>query len=653
MQHIFSESLMKIRIAERMAYSRDNFMSRGASSIFLALLILFLTGFALIGLSRLLVEHFYPAGSAETTETFWTTFLELTDPGNMNQDNESSWYMRIFTVLSGMFGIVFFSAVIAFITTQLDRKLEELKKGRSRVIEEDHILILGWNQNIVEILNELIIANESEKDASVVILSHTDKEEMDDLLAEQVKDRKTTRIITRTGEISSTNALSRVAVEQARSVILLPECSANSCEDEKISADAHSLKTLLALLAACGDETRVPDTVVEIFQESNRQIIDELIPGKITLVSPEEMIAKITVQTSRTTGLGAVYSELFGFDGCEFYFTEVKDPNYRFGELVYHYPDGIPFGIRKESGEIIIKPSADAVLEAGDELLMIAEDDSTIHYKSKALITPKEMDFKKSGHSPDKEFILLIGWNSKSETILEQFLDYIIKGSEIHVLLEEKTPEAVEAVKKYNKNDEGIKIKLKTGNPLDIGELKNQNLEMYKSIVILNTVHHDQEVADARNINIFLLIRNLLQKSLQEEKVQIISEVMNADNLELISKAGVNDTIISTKMVSKILAQIAEEPDVMKIYDELFKEEGSEIYLKPLSYYTEASQVSVRFADLIQLAQKRDEICLGFRDMSLSHSVEEHFGIFINPQKDEVLELQSHDCLIVLAEDEL
>lgn len=644
---------MKIHFRERMAYGRDNFMSRGASSIFLALLIIFLAGFALLGLGRLVLEHFYPAGSAETTETFWTTFLELTDPGNMNQDNQSIWYIRIFTVLSGMFGIVFFSAVIAFITTQLDRKLEELKKGRSRVIEEDHILILGWNQNIVEILNELIIANESEKDGAVVILSHTDKEEMDDYLADQIKDRKTTRIITRTGEISSTAALHRVAVDKARSIILLPECSANSCVDDKESADAHSLKTVLALLAACGEENMVPDTVVEIFQESNRQIIHDLIPGRITLVSPEEMIAKITVQTSRTTGLGAVYSELFGFDGCEFYFTKPGDFSHRFGSLAFHYPDGIPFGIRRSSGEILLKPDADTTLNDEDELIMIAEDDSTIHFKSKALIQPEELDYKNSGSRPEKEYILIIGWNSKSVTILEQFLDYIIKGSEIHIMMDEKSPEAQEAVKNLNKNDAGIKIKLEKGNPLNIEELKARNLDLYKSIVILNTVHHDQEVADARNINILLLIRNLLQRSLREGKVQIISEVMNAENLDLISKAGVNDTIISTKMVSKILAQIAEEPDVMKIYDELFKEEGSEIYLKPLSYYSNAPHLTARFADYMQLAQKRGEICLGFRDMSLRHSVEEHFGIFINPAKDEVLHLQSDDCLIVLAEDEL
>lgn len=641
---------MKTTLKERMAYSRDNFMARGSGSIFMALLVIFLAGFAIIALGRIVVDLLIPGGTAEGTENWWTTFLALTDPGNMNQDNFSSWYIKVFTVLSGMFGIVFFSAVIAFITTQLDQKLDELKKGRSRVIESDHILILGWNDRIVEILNELIIANESEKDGAVVILADQPKEEMDDFLNEQIPQRITTRFITRTGEISSHQALERVAVQEAKSVILLPMASSNSSDEMKASSDAHSLKTLLAIAAACKGEENIPDTVLEIFQDSNRSIIEDIFSSKVTLVSPEEMIAKITVQTSRTTGLGSVYTDLFGFDGCEFYFTKPDCSECSFGELAYHYPDGVPIGIRTGEGEIVLKPEFDRRLGIEDELIMIAEDDSTIDYKKKILVTPKEIPFRsqQQGSSPEK--ILIIGWNSKGHTILEQFLDYIMDGSEILIAVEQLQDDMSELANSLKSSE--IDIQFKEINPLLRGELQALNLDQFQSIVVLNTIHHNQEVADAKSINILLLLRTLLGEAIRTGKTQIISEVMNAENLELISHAGVNDTIISTKMISKILAQIAEEPDVQTIYDELFKEEGSEIYLKPLSYYTEEEQLECRFADLLHLAQKRDEIAIGFRDMSLQYSVEESFGIAINPAKDEMLNLTAQDCIIVLAEDE-
>lgn len=85
---------MKNSFRERIAYKVDNFISRGPYSIFLALVIFFVAGFILITVGRLAVDHFFPGGTAETTHNVWTTFLELTDPGNMNQDNESIWYLR-------------------------------------------------------------------------------------------------------------------------------------------------------------------------------------------------------------------------------------------------------------------------------------------------------------------------------------------------------------------------------------------------------------------------------------------------------------------------------------------------------------------------------------------------------------------------------
>ncbi len=76
-------------------------------------------------------------------------------------------------------------------------------KGRSKVVESGQTLILGWNERVIDIIRELIIANESEKKASVVILAEVDKEEMDDGVFTLITDTKTTKIVTRNGSTSS------------------------------------------------------------------------------------------------------------------------------------------------------------------------------------------------------------------------------------------------------------------------------------------------------------------------------------------------------------------------------------------------------------------------------------------------------------------
>jgi len=648
---------MKPGLRQKLAYQFDNFMAKGAGSIFWALLIVFTAGFALLVAGRFAVEALLPSAAGMETETIWTTWLQLTDPGNMNQDNASKWSIRILTMLSGVFGIIFFSAVIAFITTQLEEKLNQLKKGRSGVVEKDHILILGWGEGLVDILKELIEANDSESDAAVVIFSEEDKEEMDDFLHVQIPERGSTRIITRTGNAGSVQALHRLAVEEARSVVILPECSANASQDEKAFSDSKVLKTVLAIAGACGKVDDMPQIVVQLFQSSNRTIVKDLVSDKITLVDPDDMIAKIIVQTSRTAGLGLVYSSIFGFSGSEFYFTKPSRTDVSFGQLAYHYPDGIPLGIRRANGKIDLRPDVSTKLSDEEEIILIAEDDSTIDFQDDPIFESGKLQLVSKTISPGVERVLILGWNQKLPTILTEFSSYLQPGSEIHVAVSkslDELPQVSEALNDFKKQTTAIHLKFTECDCLDIDQLKNLSLASYDNIIVVSTIYDNVEMADARTTNILLLIRSVLQAEdvLGTNKVLVISEVLDSDNLELINQTGINDAIISTNMVSKIIAQAAEEPDILQVYDELFQEDGSEIYLKPLNYYTDSNGLQTTFGELLDLVAQRDEICLGYRIMSNSLSAETGFGVVVNPPKDKQVLIGPDDFLIVLAEDE-
>ena len=101
----------------------------------------------------------------------------------------------LLVTLGGLFVV---SALIGVIATGLDSRIEELRKGRSVVLEEDHTLILGWSDTVFTILSELEIANESRKKPSAVVLAERDKVEMDDLIREKVRPKRT-RVISRSG----------------------------------------------------------------------------------------------------------------------------------------------------------------------------------------------------------------------------------------------------------------------------------------------------------------------------------------------------------------------------------------------------------------------------------------------------------------------
>ncbi|HPB83566.1 MAG TPA: hypothetical protein PK200_16110, partial [Spirochaetota bacterium] len=207
------ESKPKIRFKDRVKYNFDNFISSGPKSVFLMLVMLFVMAYLFTAMLRTGVEYFVlNSGTSENIlKDIWLSFLQITDAGAVAEDTANTIPMKIVGILTVLLGLVFFSAVVAFITTELDNKMTALKKGRSVVLEKDHIIILGWGEMVFEIIKELIIANESSR-GSIVVLSEMEKDEMDDILLERIPQRKTTKIITRNGMISSLESLRRVSV---------------------------------------------------------------------------------------------------------------------------------------------------------------------------------------------------------------------------------------------------------------------------------------------------------------------------------------------------------------------------------------------------------------------------------------------------------
>ena len=114
-----------------------------------------------------------------------------------------------------------------------------------------------------------------------------------------------------------------------------------------------------------------------------------------------------------------------------------------------------------------------------------------------------------------------------------------------------------------------------------------------------------------------------------------------------------NDFIISNRIVSMLFAQISEEPEIQKVYDDLFQEDGSEIYVKSVELYFDSFPQQVTFADIMALVQQRDEeVCIGVKIGAKVGNADENFGIKLIPFKDVQYELDAGDALVVVAEDE-
>jgi len=641
---------------EKIRYKFENFMAKGGISIFISLFVLFILCFLVTLLIRGILLLIFPDNDVigNVFEHMWAIFLMMTDPGNMNLDMGSSGYIRISTIIAGILGVIIFSMLIALITTTVDTMLNELKKGHSKVIEGNQTLILGWNNRVIDIIKELLVANESEEDACIVILAEHGKGEMDDEIKSYIQNTKTTRIITRSGNPSSITKLLRVSADKAKSAIILGTCSEGDEEKEKRISDAKVLKSILALIGCQEGENRI-NIIPELFFKSNRDLIETFESKKITSIDSWDILGKILVQTSRSSGLASVYHEILSFESSEFYFHKAAFGGKKFYDILYNFSDGVPMGIRKPDGTLVLRPPKETVLSEGEELIIFAEDDSTIHYSPTPVIKSNDLPYvyTKLESRPEKELVL--GWHNITSIIIREYANYLPEGSAIDIMINKPASSIVNQIEDLQKEVGNLALDIIDRNPMTLEGLASVEPYSYDNIIILSQSGRNisSERVDSETLFILLLLRKILRdKDIKDRKTKLITQVLNSENQELITQTNVDDFLISDKMISMIFAQLSEEVSMKMVYDDIFGEIGSEIYMKPANLYFTEFPLDVTFADMMGAAYKRDEICIGLRLGKYTNDPGRNFGIKLNPKKDTRFTMESKDYLVVLAEDE-
>jgi hypothetical protein len=120
-------------------------------------------------------------------------------------------------------------------------------------------------------------------------------------------------------------------------------------------------------------------------------------------------------------------------------------------------------------------------------------------------------------------------------------------------------------------------------------------------------------------------------------------------NRALAAVARADDFIVSDRLVSLYLAQVAENKALAAVFEDLFHPIGSEIFLRPASdYVVEGSEVD--FYTIVEAAHRRYEIAIGYRLGAHANDPQNEYGVIINPTKSERRVYAAEDKIIVLAE---
>ncbi len=464
---------------QKLRYYFDNTLSRGTSSIIMWLAILSLLVIIVFGVIYA-VSGINMEGEKGMNffEAMWQTLLRSIDPGTMAGD--TGWVFRFVGLLITIGGIFILSTLIGVLTTSLDEKMEQLRKGRSMVIEENHTLILGWSPKVIHIISELIIANENQKKPRIVILAEKDKVETEDTIREEIPDTKNTKIICRTGSPLDLTDLKIVNPDGARSIIIL--------SPEKENADTYVIKSILALTLNPKRKAGKYHIVAEIKDEKNMEVAQIVGKDEAMFVLSPDLTARITAQTCRQSGLSIIYRQLFCYEGDEMYFkNEPSLTGKTYKDAVFAYNTSAVLGFKDKNGKVHINPLQDTILREGDEILSITEDDDTIILSdiSDYKINEKAIVKTKPKSSVKKERNVILGWNKRGKIIIRELDEYVAEGSEIDIISDiENTDEIINELKPLISNQ---KISFIKGDITNSAELEKNNITSYDNITFYKT----------------------------------------------------------------------------------------------------------------------------------------------------------------------
>jgi ion channel POLLUX/CASTOR len=626
---------------DRLRYRFENTLSRGTVAIIgwlalisLAIVLVAATAAMLLGLRT---DPGDPDSRMGFVEGAWFSLMRTLDAGTMGGDE--GWVLRMVMLLVTIGGIFVVSMLIGTITSGLESRLDQMRKGRSRVIESNHTLILGWSSKVFSIIGELIIANENQKRPCIVILADRDKVEMEDDIRAKFPNTRNTRVICRSGDPLDLDDLAVAAPHEARSIIVLAP--------ETENPDINVIKSVLAITNNPDRRQDAYHIVAEIRDAHNLEAAQLVGGDEAVFIQGADLIARVTAQTCRQSGLSVVYTELLDFDGAEIYFApagELAGRSYR--QTLSSFEDSAVIGLMRADGEVLINPAMDTLLFADDRIIAISEDDDTLIPSTTAPPAPDMARIiQASKVEPVPERTLILGWNEKTEAVIRELDNYVANGSKITVIRGWSEDEASMAAASALTRQ---RMALVTGDIASLATLEWARVADYNHIIVMSDTRLPVQEADAQTLICLLHLRNIAEAA--DKDLSIVSEMMDMRNRALAQVARADDFIVSDALVSLMLSQLSENKHLDRVFRSLFSAEGSEIYIRPAHDYIAIGE-DVDFHTVLEAAARRGETAIGYRIVADGGDAAKGFGVKVNPTKSQRIAFAAADQLIVLAED--
>ena len=608
---------------QKFRYWFDNLMSKGTKSLLLILAVITTVVVVIGGLAAVALGGPDGSGAGSTGHSIWYTLMHAISTGVITKEEGTIAYLALMTLVT-LTGMFITSFLIGTISNGIKDKVTDLRRGKSRVIEEGHVVIIGFDEDITELIEELALANANQSDAVVVVMAEEDKIEMEDTISDRIPNLGNLRVVCRSGRPDSPKDLKVCSLDTCKSIIV------------NLDDDFMTVKTIL-----------VCESLLDKYGNKDAYIIatvrdpEVLHPAQIAggdraeILNFQKTIARLMVQSGRHPGMSDILSELLSFKGNEIYVEENPSlVGLSLREANLRLPQATVIGIA-QNDRLLLSHDVEAVIEPGDQVIKIAHDDNPLQPQEPAGVDESAFEREPdTGEEPN--LLLVLGYTDMLKQILTEEDAYAVPGSRIIVAAE---PGKID--KDFLPSQEELK-----NTKLDIREckiFKRKTLEKLvaegpSSIMLMSDVELSEEEADARTLMLQLQLNDIAQEigadiPLNSTRNQRLSQMMRA-----------TDFVVSSSITAKMMAQIAEQRQNKAILNDLLSEGGSTIFMKPITRYVTTGK-PVDFYTLGASAARYGEIAIGYK----KYTEEGTFTVEINPQSLEAVKFSDGDDLVVIA----
>jgi hypothetical protein len=535
---------------DRLRYRFDRLLSRGSAAtiVWVVGLAVFL---ALIGGGVFWAMGLSFGGQTGPAESFWQAFLIAIGSGGILDDG---WGPRLVTFAFVFAGVFLTGSLIGVLVAAVNKRVDELRRGRGRVLESGHTVVVGWSPRLMAVLDELLAEDPSSRGVRVVVLADRDKQEMEDAFRVKHRGRERTQVLFRTGDPASRPDLELVGVDQARAVIVLSEGS---------FVDATAIRRALAAHTVEPDDAHV---VVEIGNPRVARSLSVATSGAVAVVSVEDIVSDMLAQSVRRPHLAGVFDQLLSYGGSELYVVPAGPlAGTRFWDAARSVDGMALIGVMGDDHTPTLLPEPDRMLGPNDHVVVVAADATG----------PKVTSTKFAGSDcapdvPAPISAVLIGWNDASSGMLDRLAGYLPARSRVDVLadstlLDHGAPEWVwpfEGSFTHTKHQ-----------PAHVLEVIQQTKP--EVIVVLG---YSDGMTHAEADALTLLTLMTLERARQAGDIAIDRVVAQLFDRDLAPLAGSHvaggDFIITDALASRLLVHASRNPGVSAAYRELFDASG-------------------------------------------------------------------------------